>query len=177
MNMKPIAALGLAAALAFAASAVQAQQPDKASQKFIKNAIEGNLGEIDAGKLAQEKGKSDAVKQFGAMLVKDHSAGNEKAKEVATQLNVTPPTGSSLSAKATYLKLKVLSGDTFDRSFAKSMVKDHQSDIKEYQKEAAKMVAAGALAKETLPTLKEHLQHAQQLQKQLEKPSQKSSQR
>lgn len=171
MIRKPMLALGLAAAMALSMTAALAQQPDKASQKFIKTAIEGNLGEIDVGKLAQDKGKRDAVKQYGAMLVKDHGEANEKAKQVASQLGVKPPTGSSLSAKATYLKLKVLSGDSFDRSFAKSMVKDHQSDIKEYQKESQNSDAAGAFAKETLPTLQHHLEAAQQLQKETEQKS------
>jgi putative membrane protein len=45
-------------------------------------------------------------------------------------------------------------------------VKDHQHDIKEYQKEASKIDAAGKLAKETLPILQKHLQMAQSLEKQ-----------
>ena len=97
------------------------------------------------------------------MLVKDHGAHKAKAEEVASQLGVTPPTGSSFGEKATYTKLKLLSGDSFDRSFAKAMVKDHQEDIKEFQKEASKNDAAGQLAKETLPTLRKHLQAAQRL--------------
>ena len=51
----------------------------------------------------------------------------------------------------------------FDRSFAKSMVKDNQDDIKEYQKESSKSDAAGQLAKETLPVLRKHLEAAQSL--------------
>lgn len=168
MKRNSLLAAGVSVALGMAASAALAQSPDRESQSFIKTAIEGNLGEIDVGKLAQEKGKSPAVKQFGAMLVKDHSEANEKAKEAASKVDVTPPTGSSMSAKATYLKLKILSGDAFDRSFASSMVSDHESDIKEYQKEAQKVDAAGAYAKEALPTLQKHLQEARQLQKQFE---------
>ncbi len=130
-------ATGLGAAIAFSAGVVLAQTADKDSQKFIKTAIEGNYAEIDNGKLAQEKGISDAVKQYGAMLVKDHAAANEKARQVASQLGVTPPHGSAVSAQASYLKLKMLSGDGFDKAFAKDMVEDHQNDIKEFQKEAA----------------------------------------
>jgi len=164
-----VLAIGLAIVLAAGAAAAQTNQAnqgkpvDKASQKFISNAIEGDIAEIDVGKLAQEKGKSEAVKQFGAMLVKDHGEHKTKAEQVASELGVTPPTGSSFGEKATYAKLKLLSGDTFDRSFAKSMVRDHQADIKEYKKEAGKNDPAGQLAKATLPTLQKHLQAAQQL--------------
>jgi putative membrane protein len=50
------------------------------------------------------------VKQYGAMLVKDHGEHKSKAEQVASQLGVEPPTGSSLMQKATYAKLKLLSG-------------------------------------------------------------------
>src|SRR5262249_7647405 len=138
-----ILAIGLAGALATGAAMAQNKQADKDSQKFIKAAIEGDIAEIDIGKLAQEKSQNEAVKQYGAMLVKDHSDHKAKAEEVAGELGVAPPTGSSIGSKATYAKLKVLSGATFDRSFAKSMVKDHQEDIKEFQKESSKSDAAG----------------------------------
>ena len=169
MQQKSMLAAGMAAAavMTFAGMAL-AQSPDPESQSFIKTAIQGNISEIDVGKLAQKKGKNPAVKQYGAMLVKDHSAANSKAKKAAKSVKITPPTGSSMGEKATYLKLKVLSGDSFDNSFAKAMVSDHESDIKEYQKEAQKADAVGAYAKESLPTLQKHLQAAQKLEQQLE---------
>jgi putative membrane protein len=145
----------------------QDKKVDKDSQSFIKNAIEGNIAEVDVGKLAQEKGKSDGVKKMGKMLVDDHSKANDEAKSVAQQVGVEPPSGASIGEQATYLKLKVLSGDTFDKSFANTMVSDHQKDIKEYQKESSKSDPVGQYAKKTLPTLQKHLQEAQQLQAQL----------
>ena len=63
-------------------------------------------------------------------------------------------------------RLRILSGASFDRSFAKSMVKDHQEDNKECRQEATKNDAAGRLAKETLPVLQKHLQAAQAREKQ-----------
>jgi predicted outer membrane protein len=56
-------------------------------------------------------------------------------------------------------------GASFDKSFAKSMVRDHQEDIKEYQKESSKTDSAGKLAKKTLPVLQKHLQTARSLEK------------
>ena len=179
-----ILAIGLAGALGASAAAAQKaentgaasakdamKQADKASRKFIKNAIQGDIAEVDVGKLAQEKGQSQGVKDLGAMLVKDHGEHRAKAEEVASEIGVKPPTGSSIGEKATYAKLKVLSGSTFDRAFARAMVKDHDADIKEYKKESAKDDPAGKLAKETLPTLQKHLQTAQQLAGQLKQSS------
>jgi putative membrane protein len=147
----------------------QAQKPkaDKDSQSFIKNAIEGNIAEVDAGKLAQQKGKSEAVKKFGEMLVSDHGKANTEAKAAAKEVGVEPPTSASIGEKATYLKLKVLSGDAFDKSFASTMVSDHKKAIEDYKKEAGKSDAVGQYAKQTLPTLQKHLQEAQEIQQQL----------
>jgi len=161
-------AVALAAAFALAASGAQAQsqKADSDSKSFIKNAIEGNYAEINVGKLAQEKGKSEGVKQFGKMLVDDHTAANDKAIAAAKQMDVTPPSGSSLMEKGTYLKLKILSGDSFDKSFISSMISDHKSDIKKFQTESGKNDPAGQFAKEALPTLQKHLQEAEKLQAQ-----------
>lgn len=156
--------------------AQKADKADSASKSFIKNAIEGNIAEVDVGKLAEEKGKSAAVKKFGQMLITDHGKANEQAKAAASQIGVEPPTGSSVGEKATYLKLKVLSGDTFDTSFANTMVSDHEGDIKEYQKQAAKDDAAGKYAKAALPTLQKHLQEAKALQQSLKQQTTGSKQ-
>jgi putative membrane protein len=152
----------IAAAYTGAFSAASAA--DTASQKFIKEAIQGNLAEVAVGKLAQEKAKSDGVRSFGQMLVTDHSAANQKATTVANTLGVTPPTEPNKKQKAVYDKLAKLSGDAFDREFAKAMVDDHKKDIKEFEKESKKPDdAAASFAKETLPTLQKHLEMAQSL--------------
>jgi putative membrane protein len=56
-------------------------------------------------------------------------------------------------------KLKVLSGDTFDKSYIKGMVEDHQKDIAAFQKEAqsGQDPDAKSFANAALPTLKMHL--------------------
>jgi putative membrane protein len=162
MKRTSLLALGMAVALSGAAGVALAQDKvDSASQKFLTSAMEGDYAEIDVGKLAQEKGTSQAVKDLGAKLVEDHTAHLQKAKQVADQVGVKDPGGASIMEKASYAKLKALSGATFDRTFAKDMVSDHQSDIKEYKKEAAKSDPVGQLAKDTIPTLEDHLKMAQ----------------
>lgn len=164
MLRKSIVVAGMMAlALSTAAQAQDKKAIDKDSAKFVSNAIQTDIAEVDAGQLAQQKGKSQAIKEYGAMMVKEHAAHKDKVAALAPQFDVKPPTGSSVGQKATYLKLKVLSGDTFDRSFAKSMVSAHQSAIKMYQAESGKADAAGSLAKETLPDLQRHLEMAQSL--------------
>jgi len=134
------------------------------SQTFIGEAIEGNLSEVQMGKLAQAHSQSDAIRSFGQRLVQDHSAANIKARQVAMELRVTPPDEPNRKHKSDYERLSKLSGRDFDREFAKHMVMDHQKDITAFEKAAQKDDAAGIFAKETLPTLRDHLRIAQQLQ-------------
>jgi hypothetical protein len=87
---------------------------DKASQKFLKEAIEGNLAEVKMGELAQKNGQSDKVRSFGQMLQKDHSDANQKATAAANQLGMSPPTEPNKKQTAIYDRMSKLSGDKFD---------------------------------------------------------------
>ena len=159
--MKTSIAAGFVLALLFAAPAFG---QDKASQKFLKEAMEGNFAEVEMGKLAQKNGQSEGVRSFGQMLEKDHSAANTKAAEAAKSMSVSPPSEPNRKQKADYDRMSKLSGAKFDIEFARHMVADHKKDISEYDKEAKKSDdAAGAYAKETLPTLRKHLETAQSL--------------
>ena len=137
---------------------------DAGSQKFLKEAIEGNLAEVEMGKLSQKQGASEGVRAFGQMLEKDHSDANQKATAVANSISMKAPTAPNKKQKADYDKMSKLSGVKFDKAFAAHMVADHKKDIKEYEKAAKKQDAVGNYAKETLPTLRKHLETAQSLE-------------
>lgn len=152
-------------ALMFASGAVLARSPDAtgADRAFVKEAIQGDLAEIQIGKLAQEKGASEQVKQFGQRLQNDHGANLEKARQLAASLGVAAPTAPDAKQNAAYARLNGLSGPQFDQRFAKKMVRDHKKDIKAFRKESKRSGAAGDFAKQTLPTLQEHLKVAKSL--------------
>lgn len=149
-------------AFLMASSIAMADSPDSS---FMKNAAEGGMSEVELGQLAQQKGTNPAVKDFGAMMVKDHSAANDKLKALAASKQVSLPDSPSVMQKATKTKLNMLSGDTFDKSYVKGMIEDHKTDIKEFQKEASegKDPDAKAFAVATLPTLKAHLTKIQSI--------------
>lgn len=140
---------------------------DKPDQHFLQESIQGNLAEQRVGHLAEQKGASQEVKDFGAMLAKDHGDANEKAQQAAASLGVTAPTKPSVKERAMFRELSMFSGDNFDKHFIKAMVKDHQEDIAKYQKEADSGSGPAAdYAKAILPGLHKHLEMAQRLQQQ-----------
>src|SRR5215212_8473749 len=133
--------------------AAPALAQDKASQKFLTQAIEGNFAEVQMGELAQKNGQSAEVKSYGQMLATDHNAANQKAMEAAQSLNTNPPAGPNPKQKADYEKMAKMNGAAFDKMFAQHMVADHKKDIAAYQKASKKNDAAGQYAQGSIPTL------------------------
>lgn len=151
--------------LALAAPVFAFAASDNPDATFYKHAAEGGIAEVDLGTLAQQKSSSPKVKEFGAMMVKDHTAANDKLKSIAAAKGISLPTGPTVGQRATKAKLEVLSGDTFDKSYIEGMIKDHKEDIQEFKKEAAsgEDAEAKAYAAATLPTLQSHLQHIESI--------------
>jgi putative membrane protein len=158
MNRVAVAMILALPILAFGAD----KNPDAS---FFKHAAEGGLAEVEAGKLAQDKGNSQAVKDFGAMMVKDHSAANEKLGSIASAEGVTLATTSSVGQMASKAKLEVLTGDTFDKSYIKNQVTAHEQTAALFKKEIASGADAQAksFASETLPTVQAHLKKIRQI--------------
>ena len=136
---------------------------------FAKEAAEGGLAEVKLGQLAQDKGSSSAVKEFGKRMVDDHSKANDQLKQVASQKNITLPTELSRKDQATYDRLSKLSGAAFDRAYARDMVNDHQKDVAAFEREAnnGKDNDIKNFASQTLPTLQDHLKQARQMRQEV----------
>ena len=133
-------------------------------QKFIMEAATNGLEEVELGKLAAERGSTDAVKQFGQRMVDDHTKANEELTQIASSKGVTPPTTLDDKHRADVTKMSQLSGADFDRAYLKEAgVKDHNKAVKLFQNEADKGKDADlkAFAAKTLPTIQEHLRMAQ----------------
>lgn len=131
---------------------------------FVTDAVKGDNGEVAIGQLARANGASDAVKQFGTTLVTDHGAHKAKLATLAGDAGVPVTDDIMAEAQANLDKLKGLSGDAFDKAFKDMMVEDHNNNIAKYEKQASSGDAkTAALAKDTLPTLRKHLEMAKAL--------------
>jgi putative membrane protein len=134
---------------------------------FAKEAGQGGMAEVKLGQLAEDKGSSQAVKDFGKRMVEDHSAANEKLKDVASREKVTLPNKLDKKDQKTYDQLSQLSGEAFDRAYAKDMIKDHEHDISVFKDEASngQNPAIKDFASQTLPTLEDHLKMAREMER------------
>ncbi|WP_300601229.1 DUF4142 domain-containing protein [Niabella sp.] len=137
---------------------------------FAVTAADGGLMEVALGQLAQRNGAHAEVKDFGLMMVKDHSAANNELKALATQKNISLPDSLSEGLKKKYDRLRSLKGAAFDKEYIKLMVEDHKEDVNAFRnytnKGADQNLVQWAAGK--LPVLEAHLQHAQQVDSLLE---------
>jgi putative membrane protein len=140
-------------------------------REFMGKAAQGGLVEVAAGKLAAKRGENPTVRAFGQKMVSDHTAANEVLKSLADSKQMNLPDTVPPEEQATLGKLEGLNGIAFDQAYASYMVKDHVSDIKEFEKEAksGQDPDVKAFAAQTLPTLRHHLMLANQLSSQQNK--------
>jgi putative membrane protein len=141
----------------------------QADRKFMMNVARDGMAEVELGKLAAQKGNSDAVKQFGQRMADDHGKANDELKNLAQQKGLTLPTDLDSKHKQAMDRLSKLSGADFDRAYVNDMVRDHRKDVNEFKREAdrAKDPDLKSWAQKTLPTLEDHLKQVQQLQAQV----------
>jgi putative membrane protein len=87
---------------------------------------------------------------------------------LANAKQVMLPAEPTAAQKATKDRLARLSGAAFDRAYVSAMVKDHQTAVAEFTKQSkGSDPDVSAFADKMLPALRDHLQRAQAVQKQI----------
>jgi putative membrane protein len=134
--------------------------------KFSVEAASGGMAEVQLGELAQQKAASQKVKDFGKMMVRDHSKANDELKAIAMKKNITLPPAPGEDHMDHIKKLSEKSGKEFDKDYVDMMVDDHKTDIDKFEKcsKDAKDADLKAFAAKTLPVLKEHLAAIKKIQ-------------
>jgi putative membrane protein len=153
-----------APAAATAGSAPAAAKVSRGDRSFFVTAAEDGMAEVELGKLAQQKGGSEQVKGFGTQMVTDHTKAGDELKALASSKGVTLPSTPGKHQKDID-KLAKKSGADFDRDYARHMVDAHKKAVSLFQKTAKSGGDADVktFAGKTLPTLQQHLEHANAL--------------
>jgi putative membrane protein len=126
-----------------AALVVTAATPNQNTANRSKSALDDativaifdatNTADVETGQLAEKLGSRKEVREFGAMLARDHSAVRQQGRDLAKKLGVTPtPPADDASAKA-HLKamadLRSKRGKAFDHAFLQHEVAFHKAVI------------------------------------------------
>ena len=133
-----------------------------------------NTADIETGKLAAERGASTEVREFGAMLARDHQMVRQQGRDLAAKLGVTPtPPAGDQAAKdqaATMARLGALRGAAFDRAFLQYEAKFHAdviAAVKSTLLPAIQNAEVKALVVKVAPAFEAHRVMAVELEKKL----------
>lgn len=137
-------------------------------QQFVNFAAQTDMVEANLGQLAQNVAASQQVKDYGAMLVTNHTNDYQQLQAAAQQANLTVPTAiDSEHNKALIGPMQKLKGAAFDHRYIQEMIAGHTKAIDVYKKEEANAQnpAIKSYAETALPVLEKHLDGAKDLQK------------
>ncbi len=194
--MKKITVLPLvfAAALSFACNAENRNTRNESTvgtsgdaisagdRGFVEDMAIGGMAEVELGRMAMERGASPEVKQFGDMMVKDHSKAGDELKQVAMQHSIPMPAGLDQKHQDLKTTLSNLRGAEFDREYMKAMVDGHEDVVDRLQTRASEdrfgddkgevkpegsdnpvEAALNQWAAAALPTVRHHLDEAKRI--------------
>jgi putative membrane protein len=103
---------------------------------FVQNACIGDLYEIEAGRIAAERSRNDAVREFGRMMVEHHTTAMHQMKsalmssEVRRDFPDLQPTGELDNRREGLLKhLQEAPADDFDKTWLDQQRLAHQETV------------------------------------------------
>ena len=134
---------------------------------FIQKAAMSDMYEVEAGKIATQKGQTAPVKGFAEMMVDAHSKTTEELKGIiaSEKINVDLPTKLDAKHQKLIDDLNTASSADFDGTYAKQQVDGHQEAVDLFDSYAKKgnNAALKAFAQKTLPVIRQHLDAAKKL--------------
>ncbi len=118
--------------IALAGTAAAQSHSDKS---FMETASQGNVTEVELGKLALKKSQNPDVRAFAEKMIKDHQTLGKKMAPLMAQAGLKPSISMNTEHQHLYNKLSGLSGAEFDKQYAEAMDKDHHEDLKDFRDE------------------------------------------
>ena len=92
-----------------------------------------NTYDIETGSLAATKGSNKAVRDFGAMLARDHKMVRQQGRDLVKSLSVTPTPPKDFALTTAHVEamksLRALNGTAFDKAFLQHEVDFHNAVI------------------------------------------------
>jgi putative membrane protein len=138
--------------------------------KFLVNAAEINMKQIQLGQLAQQKGSTTHVKELGKRMEDAYTKSQKNLTALARKKSITIPTSPTDDAQDAYTELDKKSGSDFDKAYADKMVSHHEDAIKTFEDATKERhdIDINNWAIAALPDLRTNLNHSIDCQKRCE---------
>ncbi len=149
-------------------AAASAAHAKTSTEDFVHTAAIANAFEIQTSKLALEKSQDKDIKHFAQQMIDDHTQTNEKMNQVLQSAHLdSSMANDTLDDKHEKIfdKLQNASGDDFNRQYISAQTHAHKDAVKlfgDYAKHGDNKPLKH-FAANTLPALKDHLKHVEQL--------------
>lgn len=164
--------LALSAALALAGLApAQAQEVNAGgaqgilAQEFVNQAGSGGLFEVSSSELALQRSQDEGIRAFAETMIRDHTANSGDLAAMATNQGLLIPDKLGPPHAAMLEEIEAASGADFDAAYARNQVAAHEAAVALYGSyaEGGDNDLLIGYARESLPVLQQHLEHAQGL--------------
>ena len=143
---------------------------------FALAAADGGMTEVTLAELGVQKATDPELKKFSEQMVAEHSKMNSELMSVASQKGITLPRTITAGHQFCAQSLAGLSGEEFDRCYAKAQLLIHMSSVAAFEAEAERGQdpAMKALAAKSLPHIKGHLKEIKPIAMRYEKEKHES---
>lgn len=144
---------------------------NEADANFMVDVAETNQEEISLGKLAQEKGSMNDVKELGKMMETAHTKAMTDLSALAMKKSISLPGVKTEDVNEVYKKMsEKKSGKDFDKEYCDMMVDGHKKTIEKFEKASTDSADPDikAMATNMLPELRKHLEMAEMCKKKCE---------
>jgi putative membrane protein len=164
-NLVAAAFTGLFLSAAGGQAPAAAQQPKSLASDsvFIQRASSVGLLQVKLGQLAEKKGTSPAVVEFGKRMVTDYSKANEELKAAAKAAGFPGPVLLRQDQQI-FDRFNGTGRSSFDKAYMAEMVKQHREEMRLFQRESAggRVQSLKQLASRMLPEMEQRLSLATQ---------------
>jgi putative membrane protein len=140
-------------------STAGAMQLTAAELAFVMDAAQGGMAEVELGRLAEQRGSSAQVRDFGRMMVQQHTQANSELTAIAQRLGISLPSSPAPSAQAAQMRLQQTQGPDFDRQYIALQATSHlqQRMLFQFAADNARNPELRSFAQKTLPVIERHI--------------------
>ena len=158
-----VTGLFLSAAVGLAPAAAQQPKSLASDSVFIQRASSAGLLQVKLGKLAEKKGTSTAVLEFGKRMVTDYSKANEEFKAAAKEAGFPGP-ALLRHDQLSFDRFNGMGRSSFDKAYMAEMVERQNEEVRLFRGESAggRVQSLKQLASRMLPDAEQRLSLARQ---------------